>query len=71
MATEAHLKITDGFWGLLARGATFRHGTQQRPTLDLVDESIGAAARGQPQRAGSSGASWNRTSDLVLIRDAL
>ena len=23
MATEAHLGITDGFWGLLARGATF------------------------------------------------
>jgi hypothetical protein len=32
MATEAHLGITDGFWGLLARGATFEHGTRQRPT---------------------------------------
>jgi hypothetical protein len=32
MATEAHFRITDGFWGLLARGATFTHGTQQRPT---------------------------------------
>jgi hypothetical protein len=32
MATEAHLGIRDGFWGLLARGATFDHGTQQRPT---------------------------------------
>jgi hypothetical protein len=32
MATEAHFGIDDGFWGLLARGATFRHGTQQRPT---------------------------------------
>jgi hypothetical protein len=32
MATEAHFGIRDGFWGLLARGATFNHGTQQRPT---------------------------------------
>ena len=32
MATEAHLDIHDGFWGLLARGATFNHGTRQRPT---------------------------------------
>jgi hypothetical protein len=32
MATEAALGLTDGFWGLLARGATYRHGTRQRPT---------------------------------------
>jgi hypothetical protein len=32
MATEAHFAITDGFWGLLARGATFDHGTHQRRT---------------------------------------
>jgi hypothetical protein len=32
MATEGHLGISDGFWGLLARGATFRHGTDRRPT---------------------------------------
>ena len=32
MATEAHLAIADGFWGLLARGATFDHGTRQRRT---------------------------------------
>ena len=32
MATEAHFGITDGFWGLLARGATFDQGTQQRRT---------------------------------------
>ena len=32
MATEAHFALTDGFWGLLARGATFDHGTRQRPT---------------------------------------
>ena len=32
MATEAHFGIADGFWGLLARGATFDHGTRQRPT---------------------------------------
>lgn len=32
MATEAHFGIDDGFWGLLARGATFDHGTDQRPT---------------------------------------
>jgi hypothetical protein len=32
LATEAHLGIADGFWGLLARGATFSQGTQQRRT---------------------------------------
>lgn len=32
MATEAHLGISNGFWGLLAHGATFTHGTQQRQT---------------------------------------
>ncbi|MCU1366137.1 MAG: hypothetical protein JWN39_1776, partial [Ilumatobacteraceae bacterium] len=32
LATEAALGIDDGFWGLLARGATFRKGTDRRPT---------------------------------------
>ena len=32
MATEAELEIDHGFWGLLARGATYHHGTRQRPT---------------------------------------
>jgi len=32
MATEAHLGIADGFWGLLALGATFKRGTDCRPT---------------------------------------
>lgn len=32
MVTEASLAIDDGFWGLLARGATFRRGTDRRPT---------------------------------------
>jgi hypothetical protein len=32
MAAEGHLGIEDGMWGLLARGATFRRGTDQRPT---------------------------------------
>jgi hypothetical protein len=32
MAAEAHLGIEHGFWGLLARGATYDHGTRQRPT---------------------------------------
>ncbi|MGI9053834.1 MAG: hypothetical protein ACR2HQ_14530 [Ilumatobacteraceae bacterium] len=32
MATEAHFRINVGFWGLRARGATFKHGTQQRAT---------------------------------------
>ena len=31
-ATEAHFGIEDGFWGLLARGATFKRGTGQRET---------------------------------------
>jgi len=32
MATESVLGLTDGCWGLLARGATYRHGTRQRAT---------------------------------------
>ena len=31
-AAEAHFGIEDGFWGLLARGATFKRGTDRRPT---------------------------------------
>jgi hypothetical protein len=45
MATEAHLGIRDGFWGLLARGATFDHGTQQRrtrPGRQLIRENRAA-----------------------------
>jgi len=50
VATEAHLGIKNGFWGLLARGATFDHGTQQRrtqPGRRLIRENraaLGAAA---------------------------
>ena len=32
MATEAALGLEFGFWGLLARGATFRRGTDRRRT---------------------------------------
>ena len=32
LAAEAHFGIEDVFWGLLARGATFKRGTAQRPT---------------------------------------
>ncbi len=32
MASESHFGIEDGFWGLLARGATFKRGTDRRPT---------------------------------------
>lgn len=32
MVTEGSLGIDDGFWGLLAQGATFRRGTDRRPT---------------------------------------
>ena len=32
MATEAVLGLDFGFWGLLARGATFRRGTDRRRT---------------------------------------
>lgn len=32
MVTEARLGFDDGVWGLLARGATFRKGTDRRPT---------------------------------------
>jgi hypothetical protein len=31
-ATEAHFGIEDGFWGLLALGATFKRGTSKRTT---------------------------------------
>ena len=49
MATESHLQIADGFWGLLAHGAAFDHGTRQRrtrPGRQLVREhraELGAA----------------------------
>jgi hypothetical protein len=32
MATEAYFGLDEGFWGLLARGATFDQGTRQRRT---------------------------------------
>lgn len=32
LVAESHLGIADGFWGLLARGATFKRGTDRRPT---------------------------------------
>jgi hypothetical protein len=32
LVTEAYFGIDDGFWGLLAQGATFRRGTDRRPT---------------------------------------
>ena len=32
LATEAQLGIENGFWGLLARGATFKRGTDRRMT---------------------------------------
>ena len=32
LAVEAHFGITDGFWGLLVRGATFKRGTDRRST---------------------------------------
>lgn len=50
MATEAHLGIADGFWGLLARGATFEHGTQQRRTRtgrQLIRDNRAALGRAE------------------------
>lgn len=32
LVVEAHYRETDGFWGLLARGATFKRGTTRKPT---------------------------------------
>lgn len=32
LACEGHLGIDHGFWGLLARGATYRRGTDRTPT---------------------------------------
>jgi hypothetical protein len=32
LAAEGHLGIEDGVWGLLARGATYKRGTDRRPT---------------------------------------
>jgi hypothetical protein len=45
MATEAHFAVDDGFWGLLARGATFAQGTNQRrtkPGRQLIRDHRGA-----------------------------
>jgi len=47
MPSEAHLDIRTGFWGLLARGATFDHGTQQRrtrPGRQLIRDNRAALA---------------------------
>ena len=54
MAAEAHLDIGHGFWALLARGATYSHGTQQRPTKPgrrLVREN--RAALGSAEALGN------------------
>ncbi len=56
MAAEGHLGIDDGVWGLLARGATFRRGTDQRPTrtgraLDPRPPDGSAPGRARGQRA--------------------
>src|SRR5688500_13665024 len=32
LAVEGHLCVATGFWGLLARGATFKRGTDRRRT---------------------------------------
>ena len=48
MATEAHFGITDGFWGLLARGATFDqgHATAAHPTRPAAHPG----EQGRPRR---------------------
>ena len=49
LATEGHLGIDDGFWGLLARGATFRRGTDARATKP--GRALVAQHRAELQRA--------------------
>ena len=53
LATEAHLGISDGFWGLLARGATFKRGTDRRSTRP--GRALVAANRAGLQRAEGLG----------------
>jgi len=53
LATEAHFGIDDGFWGLLARGATFRRGTDRRPTR--AGKAVIAAHRAGLHRAEQLG----------------
>lgn len=53
MATEGHLGIADGFWGLLAQGATFRRGTDRRATPQ--GRALIAANRGALEAAEALG----------------
>jgi hypothetical protein len=49
LATEGALGLGDGFWGLLARGATFKRGTDRKRTS--FGRALVAANRGELQRA--------------------
>ena len=53
MATEAVLGLEFGFWGLLARGATFRRGTDRRRTRP--GRAIIAEHRDELERAEALG----------------
>lgn len=53
LATESHLGLDDGFWGLLARGATFARGTDARPTKP--GRALVASHRQELERAEALG----------------
>ena len=64
LAAEAHFGIEDGFWGLLARGATFKRGTAQRPTRRgralMADNRSGLHAAERLGNARSTGSDGRR-----------
>lgn len=60
LAIEAHFGIDDGIWGLLARGATYKRGTDRRPTRrgrELVRDNREALHRAE-QMANAHGWAW-------------
>ena len=60
LAIEAHFGIEDGIWGLLARGATYKRGTDRRPTKrgrELVRDNRESLHRAE-QLANAHGWSW-------------
>ena len=53
LAVEGHLGVTTGFWGLLARGATFKRGTDRRSTRP--GRALVASHRGELAAAEAMG----------------
>jgi len=68
LATEAGLGLNYGFWGLLAQGATFRRGTNQRRTRPC--RAMIAAHRSELNQAEALGNAhhhaWQRAQPTAL-----